>query len=226
MKKIILVIYILCSFKSYSQNDSVFKNHLSINLFHTAINGEAGLYYDRVLSNRFTLSTSYGYRFYDFYAVTEPNFLFPKPNYSPLTSNAFNIGFKRFGFTKRDHPKGNHYLMLNLSYKNTFSDIIHHKKSYATEIYTLKGNFFGVSLAAGFERFSGKHFFFEGNVTIGMFYGMWEKHLTASIKEAYYTDPFNGQTTYGTVTTKEDQYKKEYRLYPILHLRLNPGFGF
>ena len=112
-QSILLLLFIFTCVTVFGQNDSVRKNHYSMNIAAGVISGEVGLYFDHRISDRLGLELSYGHRFYSFNFVQGGGDQAYK--YVPQTADVIRVGLKTYiGSNSNTIGKPNKYIVYRL----------------------------------------------------------------------------------------------------------------
>lgn len=204
-----------------AQTSDMKRNFISFNVFQMALNGELGVTYDRILSERKCISVSYGHRFWNFnyvvYGGREDNTgmgykYFPQTGdvikFSlkiPFKNNSFNniatgYTFPRIGFAYlhtpqfwwRDGSIGESNTRITLMSKDKYLGFL--------------GGGWGVQIAS-------KKIYFDTFLCLGAYIGAARVH---KYKETW----INGEP----ISDKEKVYVSE-SAYPAVELGVKIGFG-
>jgi hypothetical protein len=201
MKRLFIVLSILYFQNTFGQKDTIKKNCISINLFQIAVNGEAGLYFDRNIGKDLGFEFSYGHRFWNFNIIKGGG-----PNttpYFPQTADIIRIGIKRFINDKKL------YYSVRLGYENTHTPKYWERQgsgglnSTWIKYISVDKNLFNFSTGMGKEYYYKEHLFinvfFAGGFCIGKKathyfgdgqHGYFPETATYNKDEHYYNDAF------------------------------------
>lgn len=214
----ILVFLFICT-STIAQKDSIFKNHLSVNLASALISGEVGLYYDYRLSDRVAFQLSYGHRFYS------PNIIQSGGHSSyqifPQTGDIIRIGLKKYLRVKNDLMARSAYLTYRLSYWNlhtpkyTNRDGPNGYNMILREVVSVDKNVLNVAFGIGKEINFNKSLFLDLFYTIGASAGQKKTHKYS------YGDSNAASYMYPTNTIV-----KSLALFPTIELGIKVGIGW
>ena len=124
MKKIFLIAFLfpgIATNSAFCQDHSWHKNYLSVNLTSALINGEVGLIYSRVVSDKYEYDISVGHRFWQFNIVASGGGggFYDGYAYLPQTASRIGVGL----WKNMDPDRVNHnyksYTIADLTYSYT-----------------------------------------------------------------------------------------------------------
>lgn len=221
-KALIILVFFFLANCMVAQKDSLRKNHFSLNLAAITISGEAGLYYDRRLPKNWAIQISFGHRFWNFNVIQHGGY---SPSYKilPQTGDVIRLGLKKFLHTSKDKETGyqSFYITGRLSYwylhtpkyckrygSNGYNSILR-------ETISVDKNVGHLSIGAGKEFYSKKHFYYDFSYCLGLGFGQKRTHVYS----------YGNSGSCNSETNPDNYFRKSFTILPTFELACKIGFS-
>ncbi|HEX8516354.1 MAG TPA: hypothetical protein VF868_09160 [Bacteroidia bacterium] len=218
MKQLIFCLVIGCKCAStFAQNDSIRKNHFSINLASGLISGEVGLYYDHRISDKYGFLLSYGHRFYNFNFIINGGSGYGY-RYFPQTADIIRIGLKKYWRNRPNSTEARHsYFLYRVSAWNL------HTPKYTTRqgsnglngiersVVAVDKNVVNCGFGVGRE-ISKKYLFMDLFASVGISAGLKKIHVYSTGYSGSATDKYY-----------DNRYIQTLALFPTIELGVKIG---
>lgn len=222
----LLFVFICAS--AIAQNDSARKNHFSINFASGLFSGEAGLYFDHRISDKFGFQLSYGHRFYNFHIIENGGYG-SSILFLPQTADIARIGLKKYLILRNNRTvRSNAYFIYRLSAWNIYTpkytnrDGSNGLNSITRSVVSIDANVLNFAFGIGKES--------EARVTSGIWKDRGKLFVDfcasggisfGSSKTHLYSSGSNGTAT---SVYYDNRYQQGLTLFPVIELGCKVGF--